>query len=87
MELLKGNNVPQRKRDYKKEYARDHGTPEKIAERSSRNKARRKTNAPKGKEVEHIDGNPKNNSRSNLRFVSAKFQRKQGGRMAHGKKK
>lgn len=75
-----------RKRDYRKEYDRDHGTPEKIVQRSNRNKARRLVKAPKGKEVEHKDGNPNNNSRSNLTLVSKEFQRKQGGRMAHGKR-
>ena len=74
-------------RDYKKEYKDYHGKPEQIKRRSSRNKARRKTDAPKGKEVEHKDGNPNNNSRSNLKFVSAKFQRRQGGFKSNGRRK
>lgn len=66
-------------RNYKKEYADYHGTPEQVKRRSSRNKARRKVKAPKGLEVEHKDGNANNNSSGNLKLVSAKFQRKQGG--------
>lgn len=66
-------------RDYKKEYAAYHGKPEQIKRRANRNKARRVLKAPKGLEVEHKDGNANNNSRSNLKLVSSKFQRKQGG--------
>ena len=72
--------MPKKKRDYKKEYQDYHGTPEQIKRRSSRNKARRKMNAPKGKEVEHKDGNPLNNSRSNLTLSSPTAQRRQGGK-------
>ena len=56
-------------RNYKKEYANYHGTPEQIARRSSRNKARRimgdKTKI--GMDVGHKDNNPLNNDPSNLR--------------------
>ena len=56
-------------RDYKKEYARYQGTPEQIARRSSRNKARRimGDKAVKGMDVGHKDNNPMNNDPSNLR--------------------
>lgn len=60
-------------RDYKKEYRDYHGKPEQVADRSSRNKARRKLKKEgrvhdgDGKDVDHKDGNPKNNSRGNLR--------------------
>ena len=61
-------------RDYRKEYDDYHGTPDEIARRAARNKAR----ASKKKrgflsrfdEVDHIDNNPQNNSPSNLRVVS-----------------
>ena len=56
-------------RDYKKEYANYQGTPEQIARRSSRNKARRVMGdkTVKGMDVGHKDNNPMNNDPSNLR--------------------
>ena len=61
-------------RDYKKEYQAE--TPLRKKQRSSRNKARRKMStlgkAKKGdgKDVHHRDGNPLNNSSSNLTVMS-----------------
>lgn len=58
------------------EYKKYHSSPEKIKERSNRNKARRKlvkegkVRKGDGKEVDHKDGNPRNNSRSNLQILS-----------------
>jgi len=56
-------------RNYAKEYANYQGTPEQIARRSSRNKARRvmgdKTKI--GMDVGHKDNNPLNNDPTNLR--------------------
>jgi hypothetical protein len=63
-------------RDYKQEYVTYHGKPAQIAERSSRNKARRKMKASHGaaklagKDVDHKDGNPMNNSSKNLSVMS-----------------
>lgn len=63
-------------RDYAKEYREYHSRPEQIKRRSSRNKARRLVikargkNAVKGKDVDHADRNPTNNSLSNLRIQS-----------------
>ena len=56
-------------RNYKKEYANYQGTPEQIARRSSRNKARRAMGdkAVKGMDVGHKDNNPLNNDPKNLR--------------------
>ncbi len=66
-------------RNYRKEYDNYHSKPEQRANRSSRNKARRKlANAGyslKGKDVDHKDGNPRNNSRSNLRIQSPSTNR------------
>ena len=68
-------------RNYKKEYGDYHSKPEQRSNRSSRNKARRKVakllgkKAVKGKDVDHKDGNPKNNSNSNLRLRSIKKNR------------
>lgn len=61
-------------RNYRKEYDNYHSRPEQIERRSSRNKARRKLvkyngkSAVKGKDVDHRDRNPMNNSRKNLRI-------------------
>jgi hypothetical protein len=69
------------KRNYKKEYAEYQGTPEQIANRSSRNKARRvmvkagKAKKGDGKDVDHVNSNPKDNSPGNLRVTSVKFNR------------
>lgn len=59
-------------RNYKSEYSAYHSKPDQIANRSSRNKARRKMVAAgkakpgDGQDVDHRDGNPRNNKRSNL---------------------
>lgn len=69
------DNNPQakaKKSQYDKEY---NAKPEQRANRSSRNIARRalkKLGLVKkgdGKDVDHKDGNPKNNSRSNIRVM------------------
>jgi hypothetical protein len=59
-------------RNYKKEYEEYQGRPEQIKRRAGRNSARRKVlNGSKSfKDVHHVDGNPKNNSRRNLRLIS-----------------
>jgi hypothetical protein len=68
-------------RNYKKEYENYHSKPEQRARRSSRNKARRLAVkkygkvALKGKDVDHKDRNPHNNSRSNLRIQSKSTNR------------
>lgn len=68
-------------RDYKAEYARYHGKPEQIKRRSMRNKARREAikrglvRKGDGKDVDHKDRNPLNNSPDNLRVQSASKNR------------
>lgn len=63
-------------RDYKKEYREYHGTEEQKKRRAGRNAARRKMEKEgkvrkgDGKDVDHKDRNPKNNSKSNLRVQS-----------------
>lgn len=96
LDLVEGH-INMAKRDYKKEYREYHGKPEQVKRRSSRNKARRKlgiekdrNTAPrdkrKTKNVHHKDGNPNNNSKSNLAIRSPKNQRKEGGRKSSGRK-
>lgn len=71
----------QRKRNYRKEYDEYHGTPKQRKNRSSRVLARRKMikkvgeGAVNGKDVDHKDGNPRNNSEQNLRILAIKKNR------------
>lgn len=68
-------------RNYRKEYDNYQGRPLQIKRRSSRNKARRKMvkqvgkNRLNGKDIDHRDRNPMNNSRKNLRITSKKRNR------------
>lgn len=69
------------KRDLAKEY-REHGsTPEQKKRRAARNAARNaaikagKVKKGDGKEIDHKDYNPLNNSPSNLRIVDKKTNR------------
>jgi hypothetical protein len=66
------------KRDYKKEYARDHATPQDKADRAARNTALRRmtkelgVTAVKGKDIDHIKPLDQGgtNKRGNLRVLS-----------------
>lgn len=68
-------------RNYKEEYRRYHSKPEQRRRRSARNKARRLMikkrgeGAVRGRDVDHVDRNPMNNSPSNLRIQSASKNR------------
>lgn len=68
-------------RNYRKEYDDYHGKSEQKKNRASRNGARRRMEkilgkrAVEGKDIDHKDGNPRNNSRSNLRVLSKKKNR------------
>lgn len=68
-------------RDYKKEYRDYHSKPKQKKRRAQRNKARslmikkHGKSALKGKDVDHKDRNPHNNSGSNLRIQSKKANR------------
>lgn len=63
-------------RNYRKEYDNYQGSPEQKKRRASRNAARAKLKKAgvvkkgDGKDVDHKNGNPKDNSRSNLRATS-----------------
>ena len=70
---LRVEEMAKTKRDFRKEYDTYQGTPEQIANRSSRNKARRLMEdklgkaAIAGKDIGHANNNPKDNSAKNLR--------------------
>ena len=69
------------KRDYKKEYEKYDGTEKVKKRRAARNKARRfleregRAHKGDGKDVDHRDGNPHNNDKSNLRVMDASTNR------------
>ena len=62
-------------RDYEKEYKNYHSRPEQIKKRASRNAARRaalksgKVKKDDNLDVHHKNGNPLDNSKSNLRAI------------------
>mgnify|MGYP001323412060 FL=1 len=67
-------------RDYKSEYKNYHSKPQQRKNRSSRNLARRLMKKKlgiklNGKDVDHKDRNPRNNSLSNLRIRSKSSNR------------
>ena len=68
-------------RDYEKEYAKYHSKPDQKKRRAGRNKARalmiKKGRASKGdgKDVDHKNGNAKDNSKKNLRVSTKKANR------------
>lgn len=68
-------------RDYAREYRRFQSTKKAKKDRAARNKARRhalaegRVHRGDGKEIDHKDSNPRNNSRNNLRVVSRKTNR------------
>lgn len=74
--------MPANPRNYKQEYDRYHSKDEQLKNRASRNKARRAVTkakgkaAVKGKDVDHKDGNPRNNSLANLRLQSKHVNRR-----------
>ena len=68
--------MPDKKRDYKKEYQNYQGKPDQIKKRASRNAARRKMMADgkvkkgDGKDVAHANDNCLDNRKSNLKVQS-----------------
>ena len=67
-------------RDYKSEYQNYHSQDKQKKNRAKRNLARRIMkrklgNAINGKDIHHADGNPNNNSYSNLKVVSKNYNR------------
>ena len=75
-------------RNYRREYIRTQGTKKGKLDRSARNKARKIMNPPKGMEVHHRNGNPRDNRRKNLAVVSKKINRTlQPKRKKYGRQK
>ena len=68
-------------RNYKEEYRKYQSSTKSKIDRASRNKVRRKLMAQgrvrkgDGKDIDHKDGNPRNNSRKNLRVTSRSYNR------------
>ena len=69
------------KRDYKREYENYDSREDVKKRRAARNKARRfmeregRVHKGDGKDVDHRDGNPHNNGKSNLRVMNASANR------------
>lgn len=69
-------------RNFQKEYRATHGTPKGKKDRAARNAARRaavkagKVRKGDGKEIDHKNFNPRDNSKKNLRVVSRSVNRK-----------
>ena len=76
------------KRDYRAEYVATQGTEKGKKDRAARNKARRmmekagRVRKGDGKEVDHKNFNPRNNSAANLRVVSQKTNRTKQPKMS-----
>ena len=68
-------------RNYKEEYRKYQSSTKSKKDRASRNKVRRKLMAQgrvrkgDGMDIDHKDGNPRNNSRKNLRVTSKSYNR------------
>lgn len=68
-------------RDYGDEYKKFQSSTKSKKDRAHRNKVRRKATSEgrvkkhDGKDIDHIDGNPRNNSKKNLRVVSKSTNR------------
>lgn len=79
-------------RNYKKEYANYQGTSEQKKRRAKRNAARSKMERAgkvrkgDGRDVDHSDGNPRNNASSNLRVKSKSSNRSYARTKSAGKK-
>lgn len=77
--------MAERERNYRKEYDTYHAKPEQKKARANRNAARAemkkegRVRKGDGKEVDHKNGNPMDNSRGNLQVMSRSANRRKGG--------
>lgn len=68
-------------RDYKEEYAKFHSSTASKRDRASRNRVRRAAERKgivrkgDGRDIDHVNGNPRDNRRSNLRVTSRSHNR------------
>lgn len=68
-------------RDYKAEYAKFHSSTASKKDRASRNRVRRAAERKgivrkgDGRDIDHVNGNPRDNRRSNLRVTSRSHNR------------
>jgi len=69
------------RKEYLKSYRRKNKDKDKM-----RTRARRKLKCGKGKEVDHVDNNPKNNNRKNLKCVPRKKNRQIGAKKTNSKR-
>jgi len=81
--------TPKSKRNYKKEYARDHASTSDKKDRAKRNAANRKLKPGPGKEVDHKTPLSKGggNGKDNLRVVSRAVNRKKATKTVTKKRK
>ena len=76
--------MAKKKRNYRKEYDTYHAKPSQKKARASRNSARKKmaksgkVRKGDGREVDHKNGDPRDNRRKHLRVVSRRTNRKKG---------
>ena len=69
------------RKEYLKSYRRKNKDKDKMRKRASR-----KMKCGAGKEVDHIDNNPKNNNRKNLKCISRKKNRQKGAKKTNSKR-
>jgi hypothetical protein len=68
-------------RDYRDEYEKFQSSTKAKKDRAARNKARReleregRVRKGDGRDIDHKDGNPRNNSRGNLQVTSRSYNR------------